>query len=441
MFMRKLLKKIVAGVIAASVMAVSVFASPADAYAASAGRVPSGISRIGKGTINIYSWDNDLEAQVRLFKKTYPKYADQVNYVNLNMSGISDEYHNALDNKVRNGGSSAPDIICWDSDDIGYGMSKSYTVPLVNIGFDARWYNNAYNYTKVLGKKNGRLTAIATTVYPGAYIYNRKAAKTAFGTDYSITVQSKVKNWGTFLASAKTAKSKGIKMVSGVGDTYPALLYSSTTALSKNGSMQFPSNVATMYNVSKSLKNGNYTNNTTQWTSEWSNDMGNPRVLGYFAPSWLVQIMPYSCPNVNLKNYALVEGPADYYWGGSFLTATNKCHNKGLAQLFLYTVACNKDFQCKYAVVSATVPNNMAATAKIISAKIGTRKFGTANDPYKVYDKVARKIKGRPATKYDMQVDSSLSSGIYYLGLGEISSYKEFRYVVRNEVQRTTPLY
>ena len=100
MFMRKLLKKVVAGVIAASVMAVSVFASPADAYAASAG-----ISRIGKGTINIYSWDNDLEAQVRLFKKTYPKYADQVNYVNLNMSGISDEYHNALDNKVRNGGS------------------------------------------------------------------------------------------------------------------------------------------------------------------------------------------------------------------------------------------------------------------------------------------------------------------------------------------------
>ena len=250
-----------------------------------------------------------------------------------------------------------------------------------------------------------------------------------------------MKNWGTFLASAKTAKSKGIKMVSGVGDTYPALLYSSTTALSKNGSMQFPSNVATMYNVSKSLKNGNYTNNTTQWTSEWSNDMGNPRVLGYFAPSWLVQIMPYSCPNVNLKNYALVEGPADYYWGGSFLTATNKCHNKGLAQLFLYTVACNKDFQCKYAVISATVPNNMAATAKIINAKIGTRKFGTANDPYKVYDKVARKIKGRPATKYDMQVDSSLSSGIYYLGLGEISSYKEFRYVVRKEVQRTTPLY
>lgn len=439
MFMRKLLKKVVAGVIAASVMAVSVFASPADAYAASAGRVPSGISRIGRGTINIYSWNDQLRQQVDMFKEKYPQYANQINYVSLGVSGIGDDYHGILDNSVRKGGSSAPDIICWDVDDLGYGMSKSYTVPLSKIGFDARWYNNAYDYTKVLGKKNGKLTAVSSFVCPGAYAYKRTAAKKAFGTDYSVTVQSKVKNWGAFMSSAKIAKKKGVKMLSSVDDTRQAFLGSNTTALSKNGSMQFPSNIATQYNVNKALKVGNYTNNTMQWTTDWSKDMSGSKVLGYFAPTWMLQTM--SLNGANLKNYALVEGPSDYYWGGTFLTATSKCHNKGLAQLFLYTLTCNKDFQYKYAVNTVTVPNNKTATAKIINAKIGARKFGTANDPYKVYDKVARKIKGRPTTKYDMQVADGIAFGLYSLKQGQVSTYKGFRLVIRKEVQRTTPLY
>ncbi len=439
MFMRKLLKKVVAGVIAASVMAVSVFASPADAYAASAGRVPSGISGIGRGTINIYSWDDQLRQQVDMFKEKYPQYANQINYVSLGVSGIGDDYHSILDNSVRNGGSSAPDIICWDVDDLGYGMSKSYTVPLSKIGFDARWYNNAYDYTKVLGKKNGKLTAVASFVCPGAYAYKRTAAKKAFGTDYSVKVQSKVKNWGAFMSSAKIAKKKGVKMLSSVDDTRQAFLGSSTTALSKNGSMQFPSNIATQYNVNKALKAGNYTNNTMQWSVDWAKDMSGSKVLGYFAPTWMLQTM--SINGANLKNYALVEGPSDYYWGGTFLTATSKCHNKGLAQLFLYTLTCNKDFQYKYAVSTVTVPNNKTATAKIINAKIGARKFGTANDPYKVYDKVARKIKGRPTTKYDMKVADGVAAGLYSLKQGQVSTYKGFRLVIRNEVQRTTPLY
>lgn len=83
----------------------------------------------------------------------------------------------------------------------------------------------------------------------------------------------------------------------------------------------------------------------------------------------------------------------------------------------------------------------MTATAKIINAKIGARKFGTANDPYKVYDKVARKIKGRPTTKYDMQVADGIAFGLYSLKQGQVSTYKGFRLVIRKEVQRTTPLY
>lgn len=428
MFMRKLLKKVVAGVIAASVMAVSVFASPADAYAASAGRVPSGIiSKIGKETINIYAWDNSMKPQVDMFKKKYPKYAKRINYVNLNASG---EYADEVNNAVQAGGKFAPDIIFWDSNDLGYAMSKSYTVPLSKIGFDARWYNDAYNYTKVLGKKNGKLTAVTASVCPGAYAYKRTAAKKAFGTDYSVTVQTKMKDWSTFLSSAKTANKKDVKILSSISDPIPAVLYSSTTAFAKNGVKQFPSNISTMYNVSKYLKTGDYTKNRTRWSYDWEKDMSNPEVLGYFVAPWMLQNM--KTKGVNLKNYALIEGPADYYWGGTFMTATNKCHNKGLAQLFLYTLTCDKDFQYKYAVSSVTVPNNKTATAKIINAKIGARKFGTANDPYKVFDKVARKIKGRPIIEDDWVVVYSVTNGVEKLAKGRISTYKEFRLAIKD---------
>lgn len=77
--------------------------------------------------------------------------------------------------------------------------------------------------------------------------------------------------------------------------------------------------------------------------------MKTPSAVGYFGSPWFfVTMQSYGAED--LSQWAVVAGPSAYEWGGTYYTATKYCDNKGLAQLFLYTLTCDTDFQYKESI-------------------------------------------------------------------------------------------
>ena len=436
--MRKQLRRITAGVIALAVAATTVLSVPGEAFAAS--KRPAGMSKVGKNKLTIVDWNGSMNSKVKEFNKMYPQYADRIEVIDLNMDYTSPGYEAALDKVVKK---QRADIVCWDTDLLGVGMNKSYTVPMSKIGFQKKWYKNAYNYTVTNGSKNGKLMALADQIYPGCFIYNKKLAKKAFGTSTPSKVQAKISNWTKFMAAAKQAAKKNVKIVYGPDEVYHVFRGSSTKVYVKNGKFQLPSNFATYCKVRNALKKNDYTNNVLQWSDTWFAGLKKPNALGYFGAPWFFLTMQSG--EADLSQWAVIPGPAAYEWSGTYYTATKYCDNKGLAQLFLYTITCDPNTQYKNALnnLLGGIPNNTIAVKKMLKNKDYKKEFKFSNDPCVAFDKVARDIKGRPRTKYDKDIEDCMYDEKFDYTLydkTQIPSYKKTCKSLIEAVQKKTKL-
>lgn len=438
--MKKQMKRIVAGAVALAVAATTVLSAPGEAFAAS--KRPAGMSKVGKNKLSIVTWNSGMDAKVEAFKEMYPQYADRIEVIQIGVSATDPDYVAAVDKLAKE--EKRADIVCWDIDMLSVGMNKSYTVPMSKIGFQKKWYKNAYKYTVTNGSKNGKLTALTDQVNPGCFIYNKKLAKKAFGTSTPSKVQAKISNWNKFLAAAKQAAKKNVKIVQGADDVYNAFRGSNTKTYAKNGKFQLPEKFKTYCKVRNTLKKNDYTNNTWQWDEDWMAGMKTPNAVGYFGSPWFFLTMQ-AYGTGDLSQWAVVAGPSAYEWGGTYYTATKYCDNKGLAQLFLYTLTCDTDFQYKDSTknLGNGIPNNMKAVKKMIKNKVYKKEFKLSNDPCAAFDKAARKLKGRTRTKYDKDIEDCLSDEKYDFLTYEktqLPSYKNVCKSLTEAIQEKTKL-
>ena len=438
--MKKQMKRIVAGAVALAVAATTVLATPGEAFAAS--KRPAGMSKVGKNKLSIVTWNSGMDAKVEAFKEMYPQYADRIEVIQVGVSSTDPYYVEAVDKIAKE--EKRADIVCWDTDVLGVGMNRSYTVPMSKIGFQRKWYKNAYKYTVTNGCKNGKLTALTDQVSPGCFIYNKKLAKKAFGTSTPNKVQAKISNWTKFMAAAKQAAKKNVKIVQGTDEAFYAFKGSNTNAYAKNGKFQLPSNFGTFCKVRNVLKKYDCTNNTQQWNVDWMEGMKTPNAVGYFGSPWFFITMQFESDG-DLSQWAVVSGPSAYEWGGTYYTATKYCDNKGLAQLFLYTLTCDTDFQYKDSTenLGNGIPNNTKAVKKMIKNKVYKKAFKLSNDPCAAFDKAARKLKGRTRTKYDKDIEDCLFTEKFnytYYDKTQIPSYKKTCKSLIEAVQKETNL-
>lgn len=401
--MKKQLRRITTGAIALVVAAVTVLAAPTDVTAAT--KLPAGITKIGKQTLTIcfeYTDDGAVEA-VNNFKEAYPQYADRIE-LRAVMSGEEQSYGEGITEAMKR---ADIDLVAWPEESLGYAMTQDYIVPLSKIGFKKTWYKNAYTYTKTNGSKDGKLMAVTREITPGCYIYNTSQAKKAFGTVSPSKVQKKMKNWNSFLSAAGQAAKKNIKIVQGADDIFYPFFNGNKKVLEINGSFQSITGMRTYWKVYNTLLTKKYTNGTVQGSSKWNQGFTKASSIGYFGGEWMLGTMYLK--KAKLRKWAVIEGPQAYSSGtGIYYAATKNCDNPGLAQLFLYYTTCDTNAQYQNVKRNQYLPNNRKVMAKLIRTQIGRQIYQTANDPYVVFDRVAKKIKGREHTKYDETIRKAL---------------------------------
>lgn len=355
--------------------------------------------------IYIYSWDDDLGNKLQYVKNKYPEYADLIRYVNLDVSGTSGDYQEKLETALA-GNSEVPSIIASDVDITWYFTDSDISIPLAQIGLTRDMYSNAFQYTVDYGSVNGQLKAVSWQATPGCFVYRTDIAEAVLGSSDPVVVQESVKDWDTFLDTAKKMKAAGYKMVSGADDIQRAVLYGNKSVKSLVGdTITLEPSISDYLDLAHTLYKNGYTNGTDAWDSAWFEGMTGD-VFGYFGCPWFVYgTLRDEKGSATYGKRNICQGPDSYYWGGTYLTVMSRCPNKELAALVLYTLCCDTDVMYQMLSDNVDFVNNEAAIDRAIANGQGATDILNGYNPFSVWKRNAEKINCSYACDFDITLN------------------------------------
>ncbi len=359
-------------------------------------------------TIYVYSWNDELGNRIDTYFRTkYPELSDLVQYRNLNVSGTEAEYPTKLQSAAESG-SEYPSVFAADESVMLSLANKDFSAPVTDAGITADMYSNAYQYTVDFATTDKGLMACTWQVTPGLMLYNKQMAEEVLGTSDPDEVQKMVSTWDGWFEVADKIKAAGKYMVSGPDEVKYPLLAAKSTAWVVDGKLSVYPEVTDMLELSKKIYDGGYSQNSAQWSSEWTANMSNGTTFCFFGTTWFMGDTVFVTEDVK---YQACAGPQGYYWGGSYLLYGKDCPNPELAALLIYTLTCDEDVM--YDMIKngdEGCTNNQAAVAKAIANGDGANDKLDGQVLTAVFDEGAKAIDMSKSTAYDSQINTILST-------------------------------
>lgn len=227
-------------------------------------------------------------------------------------------------------------------------VNTDYTMDVAELGITEDELKDQYQYTKdVVTDENGKLKGVSWQGCPGVLIYNREAAKEVLGTDDPAAVQEFVKDWDTFLSTAKIMKDAGYKMTSSVNDTFRVFSNNVTSKWVEDGRINIDENIKKWVDMSKDMVAAGETGTHKLWSDDWSKGFyPNGRVFCYFGPAWLIDFRMAADTEGSIANqggWGATEGPQSFFWGGTWICAATGTDNPSLVADIIRQLTCNTD--------------------------------------------------------------------------------------------------
>src|SRR5574344_1675503 len=412
---------------------------------------PDSGDKVGGKVLNIWAWNDEFQGRLRQF---YPDYVStDANGNDLLRDGTTikwtihsndnNGYQVALDEALKNQESVATDdkidMFLSEADYITKYKDSDYTLDVKkDVGITDDYLSDQYKYTQqVATSSDGALKGVTWQATPGLYAYRTDLAKKVFGTSDPDKVQAKLADWSKFNAAAKTAKDAGVKILSGYDDAYRT--YSNNVSkpwVDDKGVVSIDPMIKkwvddTMVNV----KNG-YCEDTTLWSPAWGSDQGpKGNVLGFFYSTWGINftLAGNSCEdstkaqvpgNGLYGQYAVCEGPAAWYWGGTWMNACKGTDNQKQIYDIMRDLTCTRTIDESITRIEQDYTNHKTAMHTIATdTKYGSTFLGGQNH-IALFEKSADKINMKNMTAYDQGCNEKFQNAMHDYFAGT-STYDE----------------
>jgi hypothetical protein len=308
-----------------------------------------------------------------------------------------------------------------------------------DIGLSDDDVSQMYQYTKDIVTYNNKLKAVSWQATPGLFAYRRDLAKTVLGFDDPTKVQAALSDWTKFNSVAATAKTKSVFMLSGYDDAYR--VYSNNMSgkwVNSSKVVTLDPQIKAWIKATKSYTDSGYNDKTTLWDTQWQANQGpsGHKVLGFFYSTWGINftLAGNSDPNKlgNTGNvatslygdYAVCQGPASWYWGGSWLCAAKGTDNKGLINKIMYTMTCSQAVANGITRITQDYTNNQTAMNAIAADTTYGSAFLGGQNHIALFKESAAKINMSNAGAYDQGCNEKMQNAMkdYFAGT---STYAE----------------
>ena len=377
--------------------------------------------------INVFSMTDEVYNIIKKYKELHPDFPYEFKLYSF--ATIDGDFHAILDEYLAKGGADAPDIYCIeDFKAMNYtqGDAAKYAAPYKELGIDVDQLTKEADiapYVIDVGTNSeGKVVGLAFRGTGGAFIYRRSIAKDVWGTDEPDVIKDKIgPGWEKFFQAAAELKAKGYGIVSGDGDIWHPINDSADMPWVVKGKLYIDPKREAFFDYAKLLKDKGYSNDTTDWTTEWYDDMkgiGEKEIFGFFGPSWLINyVMMNNCGgNVigegTYGDWAVCEPPVGFFWGGGWIFANkNSEHKEAIGDIIKWINLDSSETGFQYSFANGTFDGNNGVMEAVASGTVmknseGKLDFLGNQNMFEVFDKAAKLANGRNLTPFDENISS-----------------------------------
>lgn len=408
------MKKIVA-IILAGVMVVA-------SLAACGGSGGGGNAKAQGKVFNIYAWNEE-------FKGFFEKYYQVPEGVEVKWTIVpsdNGQYQDALDNALANQGTAAADdkvdMFLAEADYILKYTNADATQDVKALGVTD--FSNAYQYTvQAASDANGVVKGVSFQCCPAALIYRRSIAKDVLGTDDPAEVQAKLDSWDKFNAVAKDAKDKGYYMTASFASTYRVFSNNASSPwVDADNKLQIDAQIQAWIDQTDEFVANGYTLTDGIWDEGTTAQMfKDGKTMCFFGPAWYFNFSMGNAQDPEkgcFGDWAICEGPAAHFWGGTWLLAATGSDNTEMLADVMNTFINDEEVCSKLVENEAQFSNNQAVNAKYAEdPNFGNDFLGGQNDTA-VFVELAKNIKFENQTIYDQLLNEGLQNNLqeFYRG-------------------------
>lgn len=276
-----------------------------------------------KVVVEFWTFNTDFETLI----DEYWRPANQDADFDINVTVIPDQvtYMTKLQQSLQTG-ADAPDVFAMDLSYVKKFVNTPYLADLNDYGLDL---SEVVDYTLVISSDSeGAVKGLSNQSTPGGFYYRRSIAEEYLGVTEPEEVQEYVKDWDTFIETARliNEKSNGeVSIVPGITDFINVFLNTREEAwINENNEFVLDDLLNTYFDLSKTLISEDLTENNNQWSEGWYYGMSHDTTLGYFLPAWghpyvLTQNSTDENGNSTSGDWAVIQGPRPYFHGGTWL--------------------------------------------------------------------------------------------------------------------------
>ncbi|MBK7456163.1 MAG: carbohydrate ABC transporter substrate-binding protein [Anaerolineales bacterium] len=314
-----------------------------------------------EGTLKVWSFTNDTYVIATAFKELHPKVNIEFTMIPMNGGEFQTKVRAAA------GTADAPDVVAleaafvreWVEAD-GLLADQSDLLPLTK---ELKSYQAGVD----VGTYDGMTKAYTFESTPGAFFYRRSLAKECLGTDDPEKIQAMVSDLDKFVEVSAKIKGCGTGdyfMVGTAGELSSPFFTTREQPWVVDGALTIDPKVVEYVHFAKMMRDNGYESGAGQWSEGWFAGMndtlkdasGTPKkVFSYFLPTWG---LPYVLIN-NAKakdgssdtsgDWAMVQGPMAYQWGGTWIGALEGSEQSELAKEFVKFSCLDEEFLTKLA--------------------------------------------------------------------------------------------
>ena len=406
----------------------------------------------GGKVLNIYCWNTEFEERMTAF---YPGYTDNgdgtgsigdVKVVWNITPSDNYAYQNALDENLLDNMDRSPDdridLFLMEADYIFKYVDSDYTLDIVNdLGITEAELSDQYQYTKTIATSTeGKLKGTSWQAAPGLFGYRRSIARDVLGTDDPDEVQNALSTWEGFDQVAEKAGEKGYMMLSSTEDCFR--IFSNNAKVkwvddpfSSSPKIQLDDNLWQWVDMCKKYRENGWINDTTQWSDGWNFDQSaEGKVFGFFMSTWGISFtLVGNAGDEGFGDWSVCEGPAAWYWGGTWIAGARGTDNAGLVADIMRKFTCDKENMVTITKETEDYTNTVSGMDTLANSDYHSD-FLNGQNHIKMFAQSAQKIDMSNAGPYDIGLNDSFQEAFTKYINGECDKQTALNNFYKNAV-------
>lgn len=323
---------------------------------------------------------------------------------------------------------------------LSYLNQDDKSLALSKLGIDGSEFENSYDYTVDIAKdSDGVLKGATWQCCPGAFAYRTDLAETYLGVKTPEEMQEKVKDWDTFLATAKevytASGDKKTALTTSVGGMWQVFSTNRGTAWVEDDALVIDDSCKDFIDLAHTMVTEGYCANKKQWAEDgsWLAAGSTDSTMGYFVTTWAMGSVvlgaaagntyddngDISTEGATYGKWGLCQGPSGFFWGGTWIVASPNTDNGDIVEDIIRYFTIDETSMAKISDGEGLFVNNQ----NVMSGRTNEDANLGGQDQFAVFAEGAADINlNGLITEYDATVKSNFQAAYDAYNNGELDS-------------------